>query len=99
MNRNSEDKSLLQMHVIFRGDVQGVGFRAITQHYALQLGLSGTVQNLSDGSVELYARGSREQLDKLLNLIRQQFGSQLLSSSPAFSPYEGPLGEFIILRS
>jgi acylphosphatase len=91
--------STQQMHVIFLGDVQGVGFRATTQHFALQLGLSGTVQNLSDGSVELYAHGAEEQLNKLLHLIHQNFGDSIRSSSPSFSDYDGPLEEFKILKT
>lgn len=39
------------------GRVQGVWFRASTRQRAEQLGLSGTVRNLSDGSVEVEACG------------------------------------------
>ena len=42
------------------GRVQGVGFRYFAQAAARMEGLSGWVQNQSDGSVEVVAEGDRE---------------------------------------
>jgi acylphosphatase len=39
-------------HVIIRGRVQGVGFRAWTEYTALERGLQGWVRNRRDGAVE-----------------------------------------------
>jgi len=39
-------------HIVVRGKVQGVGFRAFVEHHALQRGLAGWVRNRRDGSVE-----------------------------------------------
>ena len=39
-------------HVIIRGRVQGVGYRAWTEVTALEHGLEGWVRNRRDGSVE-----------------------------------------------
>lgn len=60
----------IEAHAVFRGRVQGVGFRATVRHYASGLGLKGSVRNLQDGSVELYAQGTREQLDQLLRELK-----------------------------
>lgn len=54
-----------QIHIIVRGKVQGVYFREFTKRKALSLGLKGTVRNLSDGSVEIFADGD----DKLLEIF------------------------------
>ena len=48
-----------------RGRVQGVGFRWWTLAQAQRLGIAGTVRNCPDGSVEVLARGSDEQLERL----------------------------------
>lgn len=53
----------LKMRII--GKVQGVWYRASTAGVARDLGLTGYAKNLSDGSVELVAVGSKTALDKL----------------------------------
>lgn len=63
-----------ELHAIVHGHVQGVGFRAKVQTYALQLNLKGTVCNLSDGKVEICAQGTPQQLNQLLQLIKQNTG-------------------------
>lgn len=57
--------SLDELHVIVRGCVQGVGFRDATQKRAMELQLVGWVRNLSDGSVQVYARGTAEEVAAL----------------------------------
>ena len=44
------------------GRVQGVGFRFFTLQQAGKLGLKGTVSNRIDGSVEVIAQGTEEQI-------------------------------------
>lgn len=51
------------------GRVQGVGFRYNAWQEAKRLALTGYARNLDDGSVEILACGSAEQLDKLLNWL------------------------------
>ena len=48
-----------------RGRVQGVGFRYFVQQVANDLGVAGYTRNLDDGRVEVYATGTREQLNEL----------------------------------
>lgn len=64
----SED--IVELHAIVHGKVQGVSFRARTVAFSKELGLSGTVENLDDGSVEIYAQGSMNQLEKLLEILQ-----------------------------
>ncbi|WP_101844024.1 acylphosphatase [Halobacillus sp. Marseille-P3879] len=49
-------------HLVFHGQVQGVGFRATAQSLAKQYSLTGWVKNKSDGTVELEAEGRDEDL-------------------------------------
>lgn len=53
------------------GRVQGVGFRAATQRKAQTLGLTGWVRNDPTGFVEVYACGSRSQLQDLTIWLEQ----------------------------
>lgn len=53
------------------GKVQGVSYRFFTQQVATELGITGWVKNLPDGSVTLIACGNPEQLTCLENKLRQ----------------------------
>ena len=51
------------LHIIVKGRVQGVCFRHYTEQRAYQLGITGTVKNLYDGSVEIFAFGDALKLE------------------------------------
>lgn len=55
-----------RIHVVVKGKVQGVYYRASTQAQAQALGLTGWVRNLANGDVEFEAQGSQDKLDSLL---------------------------------
>jgi len=61
----------------FRGRVQGVGFRATARDIAGELGLSGSVRNLEDGSVEAVALGPADILDQFVQRLRSAFGPKI----------------------
>ncbi len=60
-----------RIHCIIRGKVQGVGFRSFAVSHASEYGLTGSVDNLYDGSVELYAQGKADDLRRYLGTIRK----------------------------
>ncbi len=63
---------------IVRGRVQGVGYRAFVQQTARTIGLQGWVRNLEDGTVEVYAAGTPEQLSPLEDALRKgPYGSEV----------------------
>jgi acylphosphatase len=54
-------------HIIVRGRVQGVGFRAFVAHHAMQRNLDGWVRNRRDGTVEAMFAGPA---DSVAGVIR-----------------------------
>lgn len=56
---------MISRQILIHGRVQGVFFRQSTQKKALELNVSGLVRNLNDGSVEVIAEGSVEDIDLL----------------------------------
>lgn len=56
---------------VVKGRVQGVGFRWYVEREARLLGLSGWVRNRADGSVEVLAAGSNEQLNSLYDKLKE----------------------------
>jgi acylphosphatase len=61
----------LRRWIWIHGVVQGVGFRVHTRDEALRLGLTGTVRNQQDGSVEVCMEGSAEAVDALFTWCRR----------------------------
>jgi len=55
---------------LVRGRVQGVGFRWFVEREAHILGIHGWVRNNPDGSVEVLAMGTRDQLAGLRSRLR-----------------------------
>ncbi|MBM4458159.1 MAG: acylphosphatase [Chloroflexi bacterium] len=55
-----------RVHVVIRGWVQGVGFRASCARQAMGLGLTGWVRNQWDGSVEALFEGPAEAVDRMV---------------------------------
>lgn len=53
-------------HVVVRGRVQGVFFRADMRERARSLGLAGWVRNNPDGSVEAAVEGPAERVEALV---------------------------------
>jgi len=55
-----------RIHLVVRGRVQGVYFRASAKREARQLGLTGWVKNRNDGAVEVLAEGEEDQVKDFL---------------------------------
>ena len=67
----SSEKPLEAKRYIVRGRVQGVGFRWFVEREAHMLGIAGWVRNNHDGSVEVLAQGTRDQLSGLHSRLRE----------------------------
>ena len=68
-------------HVYYSGRVQGVGFRYTVRQIAAQHAVSGYVQNLSDGRVELVVEGSVDELNKFMTEIAARMGDHIRNTS------------------
>jgi acylphosphatase len=59
-----------RVHVVVRGDVQGVGYRYTLRMVARDAGVSGWVRNRRDGSVEAVLQGSPDAIEAVLDACR-----------------------------
>jgi acylphosphatase len=66
-----------RLEVVFRGRVQGVGFRATTRSAALSAGVTGWVRNEADGSVRCVAEGEPGRLKAFIEQLRKQMASYI----------------------
>ena len=53
-------------HVVIRGRVQGVGYRAWAEYTALERGVQGWVRNCRDGTVEALFMGPPDSVDGMI---------------------------------
>ena len=64
------DEPRIIRHVVARGQVQGVGFRAFVEHHARQRDLTGWVRNRRDGSVEAVFAGPQKTVEGMIAACR-----------------------------
>ena len=67
----STEKPIEAKRYLVRGRVQGVGFRWFVEREAHILAIAGWVRNNHDGSVEVLAQGTRDQLMGLHSRLRE----------------------------
>jgi len=64
-------ENIVRAHVLVEGRVQGVGYRAFVHRNAIGEELSGWVQNMSDGGVELEVQGPRNRIESFLVTLKK----------------------------
>jgi len=57
--------------ILVFGYVQAVGYRLFTKRYAEHFGVTGSVQNLPDGTVKVLASGSEADLGSFIERLRE----------------------------
>lgn len=64
-----DTENKVRRHVYFSGRVQGVGFRYRAVQAAIDFHLTGWVQNLPDGRVEMEVQGREGDIGRLLQSL------------------------------
>ncbi len=88
--------TLLRAYVRVYGRVQGVFFRANTVDKARELGVTGYVRNMPDGSVEAVIEGDKEKVEKLISWMH--VGPPLARVDRVEVEYQEYKGEFTDFR-
>jgi len=78
----------------FTGRVQGVGFRATTQHLARSFAVTGWVRNEADGSVLCVAEGDPEEIDRFVAAVQAAMGRTIAGIESHVSPATGEFRSF-----
>jgi acylphosphatase len=64
-------EAVIRVRAVVHGRVQMVGFRAFVIRHAGDAGLSGTVRNEPDGTVETVLEGPAPEVEHMLVLLRE----------------------------
>jgi acylphosphatase len=84
--------------VLYRGTVQGVGFRWRAVDAARGRAVTGYVKNLPDGRVELVAEGERAEVERLLEAVRARMSGLIEGEDAAWARASGEFREFGVSR-
>ncbi len=78
----------IRTHLIFKGYVQGVGFRYRAYHVATGLGLTGWVKNEWNGSVTVEVQGDRDSIYRFIEQVKEGRYIDVLDMTMATIPLE-----------
>lgn len=93
-----EMKNLVRMHIVFHGQVQGVGFRFKAMQAADKLGITGWVKNDNDnGTVVMEAQGPEKRIYEMIEIFQKDrfiqitdYEIQFKDVDPAETAFTGP---------
>jgi acylphosphatase len=86
------------VHLIIKGKVQGVYYRASAKDVAKEVGVTGWVKNMPDGNVEAIVSGSEERVEKFIEWCRKGPKNAEVSEVIVSDSKEKPLTDFRIIK-
>jgi acylphosphatase len=86
------------VHLLIKGKVQGVFYRASAREEAERLGINGWVKNTRDGSVEAMAEGPEEAVSRFIAWCRQGPPRAVVSEVAVTESAPGAYPGFSVLR-
>jgi acylphosphatase len=85
-----------QVHVIYEGRVQGVGFRFTCQRIASNMQVAGWVKNMPEGTVEMAAEGDENTLNEFLDAIKTEMAGHISRQTINWSAFNNEFKGFNI---
>jgi len=95
-NLGSREENSQKVHLLYKGQVQGVGFRWTFYTIAVRSGVKGFVRNLPDGSVEAGCEGNKYQIDSVISQVDEAMKHYIASCATKYSEAAGDLSDFSI---
>jgi acylphosphatase len=83
-------------NIIARGKVQKAGYRDYVQDCARELGITGYVENLEDGTVKVVCEGKETKIEDFIRDIKVK--KDFIDVLAASVEYEAPTGEFKLFK-
>lgn len=86
-----------EIYCIVSGKVQGVAYRSYAQDAATVRGLVGWVRNRTDGTVELLAQGTTDELKEFIEALNEgSLGASVAGVAVEWRTTRQPLEDFTI---
>jgi len=86
------------VHLIIKGKVQGVFFRATAKDIADEMNIRGWVRNTPQGDVEIMASGSQENIDRYIGWCKRGPSKAIVTNVVVTSKEDEGYERFMIVR-
>ena len=86
------------VHLIIKGRVQGVFYRASAKDVAEEIGVAGWIKNTEEGNVEAMVSGSEEQLRKFIEWCKVGPKKAIVTDVVVSNKEEGNFTSFEVIR-
>jgi acylphosphatase len=87
----NKPNEIVRAHIWVKGRVQGVGFRAHVEYFALQIEVTGWVRNVGRDTVEAVAEGRREIVERFIDMVEE--GPRMARVDSSKVEWEAATGE------
>ena len=86
------------VQIIIKGKVHGVFYRATAKKVADEIGVKGWVKNVREGSVDVVATGTKQQLQKIIEWCRRGPPGAIVTEVIVIEKEEELFKKFTIVR-
>lgn len=86
------------IHLIIKGKVQGVFYRATAKKVADEIGVKGWIKNVREGSVDIVATGTKQQLKGFIEWCRRGPSGAIVTDVIVMEKEEEMFKKFTIVR-
>ncbi len=83
--------------ILFKGQVQGVGFRYKAKQISGRFDIAGTIENLPDGRVKLRMEGELSEIEGFFEALLEQTPGFVTDAERSGKPYRGEFKGFEII--
>jgi acylphosphatase len=92
----TKENNMIKAEIIVKGNVQMVGFRTFIKNLADSLNIKGYAKNLDDGSVNIVCESEKNNIEELINEIREKPPSfaSVVDISVEYADYTGEYVSF-----
>jgi acylphosphatase len=89
-------EKFVSCHILFKGMVQGVGFRYTALHVARSLSLGGFARNLYTGDVEVKIEGDKDKIMEFIRELEEKMKGYISKTETNWGEFKGEVGDFAI---
>jgi acylphosphatase len=87
---------MTRKQITYSGNVQGVGFRWKVLQISKLYSITGYVQNLTNGKVELLAEGQDDQVEEMIKKVARELNNYWVTQEHEDKPGESHFENFLI---